>query len=559
MATRRLKYIVEGQDRASPMFGRVAGAIGALGAVAAAVGAFQIGRKLVTGLQRATQLAGVQELQERKLAAALVSTGQASDEVFSKLKAQAAALQAVTDTGDEAIIGVQALLVQFGVATDKVTALSEATLDLAKTFELDFQAAATLVAKAVAGNVGSLSRYGVELDAVKLKADGAAEVLRGLQAQFAGRARAEVGTYEGAIAQLSNAYGDLLEIVGGPFRDVVRESAQALTPLVNNVAAAVVESGLLREGVLRSAIALASFGQTVEGVAKSPAFQFLFVVAYVKLRSAIAEAGQALQSVTNLLDEMSGGFLFNRAAAEGGFFAGLRIELEKLLAAGGGAALTVPPPDVEGFTEKVTVVRGGLIEMSEAVANVVKDGVRATQLQMDEAKEDIVGLGRTIQRQLAGIGVSAALRFGDTLVDAALGAELSFREFFKQLLSDIAKAIVQALILQTILRGTGFGRFLGFEQGGIVPVAGAQRGLLVPGVDTGRDSVLVATRPGEAILPPELTQFLLEAAGGASAPQPVEIMVHTNLPAAVAVLNQDVRAGAVRLTATDLAGPRNTR
>jgi hypothetical protein len=135
--------------------------------------------------------------------------------------------------------------------------------------------------------------------------------------------------------------------------------------------------------------------------------------------------------------------------------------------------------------------------------------------------------------------INGALRLGDTIVDAAFGADVSWRKFFKQFMADIAKAIVQALILKAISSATGVGLF-GFSQGGQVPDTAAMhpagfaaqggqiqnappplpRVLAVPGFATGgqiagtrttRDSVLIAAQPGEIILRNDVTKFAEEA------------------------------------------------
>jgi uncharacterized protein (UPF0335 family) len=62
---------------------------------------------------------------------------------------------------------------------------------------------------------------------------------------------------------------------------------------------------------------------------------------------------------------------------------------------------------------------------------------------------------------------------------------------------------------------------IGYEAGGLVKEKRenkrirpfpAQRGMIVPGIDTGEDKVLIAARPKEAVLPPSLTDFLMRAA-----------------------------------------------
>ena len=136
------------------------------------------------------------------------------------------------------------------------------------------------------------------------------------------------------------------------------------------------------------------------------------------------------------------------------------------------------------------------------------------------------------------IGVNAALDLGDALVDAAFGAKISWRDFFKQLLKDIAKAIIQLTIMNAIAKaagsgssggggGSGFANIIGnvagglgglttvgFNRGGLV---GMQGGGIVHGGSSGRDSVPILASPGEAVLPESLTRLLMNTAEGGGA------------------------------------------
>ena len=71
MADRKLRVILEGIDRASPVFSTVRSAVIGLGAIAAAVGAGAIGRELVQGLQAASAAAAEAEEVQTRLNAAV--------------------------------------------------------------------------------------------------------------------------------------------------------------------------------------------------------------------------------------------------------------------------------------------------------------------------------------------------------------------------------------------------------------------------------------------------------------------------------------------------------
>jgi hypothetical protein len=157
--------------------------------------------------------------------------------------------------------------------------------------------------------------------------------------------------------------------------------------------------------------------------------------------------------------------------------------------------------------------------------------------------------------------VQAAFALGDALVDAAFGAKISFKDFFRQLLKDIAKAIIQALILKAILAGASGGTgaaaptgtlansgfLVGFNGGGI-------RG---PSLNRTRDSVPILATPGEAVLPVELTDFLLEAASIGSA-QDIAVTIESDIPALVTKVNRRVRNRSISLEASKLVTQRGS-
>jgi len=221
---------------------------------------------------------------------------------------------------------------------------------------------------------------------------------------------------------------------------------------------------------------------------------------------------------------------------------------------------------VQGF-EFVGVSAGAtFLTLSEAVQLAVTD-LDLMLARIEQAEIEIVSLGKTITTSLKQVGVNAAVAFGDALVDAAFGAEISFRDFFKQLIKDLLKAIVQALILRAILGIStgGAGAAVGGAAVGFHPVAlraggiiGARSGFLVSGVDGGRDSTLIAGRPGEAVLPKELTDFLMDAAvqGGRTE---IVIRIESDIPQTLRRINEEVRGGGGTLQATRLAGRRAVR
>lgn len=87
----------------------------------------------------------------------------------------------------------------------------------------------------------------------------------------------------------------------------------------------------------------------------------------------------------------------------------------------------------------------------------------------------------------------------------------------------------------------------------------AREGAIVPGLNTGQDSVSVLAQPGEAILPRELTEFLTAAAAGQGGGEMIEVRVTSDIPLVIEEVSRSVRKGEGDLIATRLAGDRSTR
>ena len=98
-----------------------------------------------------------QEKAEKQLETALGKTS-------SALLNQASALQQITTFGDEAIIGVQALIGSFTDDEEAIKSATKATLDLAAAKGMDLKAGGDLVSKTLGSSTNSLSRYGVEVE-----------------------------------------------------------------------------------------------------------------------------------------------------------------------------------------------------------------------------------------------------------------------------------------------------------------------------------------------------------------------------------------------------------
>jgi hypothetical protein len=158
---------------------------------------------------------GAAELAQRKLTQATIAHGASSPAILKGYRDLSDAIQRTTIYANDAVVDAEALLIEVGdVMPVKMGKALQATTDLASGLGIDLQTAALLVGKAFAGNTTTLSRYGVVLNQAAVAAGGIDYVLAQLESRFGGQAQAQLDTYSGRIAQLTNNWRDLQKAVG---------------------------------------------------------------------------------------------------------------------------------------------------------------------------------------------------------------------------------------------------------------------------------------------------------------------------------------------------------
>ena len=177
---------------------------------------------VIEPLRRLTEAMREQVEAEAKLSAGLRNIGLTAEDASERLINYAAALQKVTTFGDEAIIGVAAMLTTFKLTEDTIGNLIPRVLDLSAATGSDLQSAAIQVGKAFTGLPSALTRSGVVIDKLGLemaKAQGETEefafLVGELDKNFKGFAESLAQTDLGKLDQLKNQLGDLQEELGG--------------------------------------------------------------------------------------------------------------------------------------------------------------------------------------------------------------------------------------------------------------------------------------------------------------------------------------------------------
>lgn len=183
-----------------------------------------------------------------QLNATLKSTGGAAGLSSAELQDLASQLQKVTVFGDEAIIGVESLLLIFDkIGKDVFPDAVEAVLNMSTVLGTDLNSSARLVGKALQDPVkalGALRKAGVDFSPAQEKiiknlqktgdlARAQTLILDRMNTKMGESAKAARETLGGALLALSEAWGDLFE-ASGPASDKLRLAIENLTKAISD-------------------------------------------------------------------------------------------------------------------------------------------------------------------------------------------------------------------------------------------------------------------------------------------------------------------------------------
>ncbi len=177
---------------------------------------------------------------------ALRAQGTYTPELSQQYADLAGQYQRTTKYGDELIESMVALLVQIGdVAPKDMQAALTASTDLAAGLRIDLNSATMLVAKALEGNTGALSRYGIQIDDAALRTKGAQAVFEAIADKMGGQATAQAQTFSGQMAVVGNVVGDVKEILGQLLAEGVTPLTRGFMSLPEPVRTTITVIGLL--------------------------------------------------------------------------------------------------------------------------------------------------------------------------------------------------------------------------------------------------------------------------------------------------------------------------
>lgn len=230
----------QAQKSVSPlkgMFGQLAAGLGATIGIGIAF------RKLTQFIKGSVGASREQELAEKGMTDALISTGREVPVNTQHFKNYAKEIQSATRYGDEQVLSAQALLIQLtNLDRDGLDAATKGSVGLATVFKTDLKAATNLVAKALAGNYGALSRYGISVKDLNTDEEKRASLLDQLGTLYK-RSTGETDSYEGAMDQLRNTFGDTTEKIGDTI--VKSEEFRGTVQLIQETLSNFVASGAM--------------------------------------------------------------------------------------------------------------------------------------------------------------------------------------------------------------------------------------------------------------------------------------------------------------------------
>jgi len=215
------------------------GAFGSIGAAAKTLGATLMTALPLLGIAAGLMLLysnlkkGIGATADLESATILLTNSlRNSDDVSGDVAAlvkRAGALEMVSRYGDDEILTTMQLLATYGMERAEIEKSTQAIMDLSVAKGIDLRSATDLLGKAYAGQLGTLSRYGIVVEKTGDKEKDFANVLKLINDNMSGSALADVQTFSGATARLGNVFSDLLRGVGDALVPALMWLANTLT------------------------------------------------------------------------------------------------------------------------------------------------------------------------------------------------------------------------------------------------------------------------------------------------------------------------------------------
>lgn len=166
------------------------------------------------GLGKLATMAGESEVAQAKLDNSIANSTQSFIDNGKALNDLADDLMGSTVVDDEAVKGVEALLVQFGYTEDTVLRLTPLVVDLSRKMGIDLETAAKAVGRSAGGSETALKRLGINVEALGVGANDTERTISALQQTVGGFAAEEAQTFAGQLQIMRNQLSEIGEQVG---------------------------------------------------------------------------------------------------------------------------------------------------------------------------------------------------------------------------------------------------------------------------------------------------------------------------------------------------------
>ena len=431
-----------------------------------------VGAALVTafGAKKSIEAAARQQDAVQRLNNSLANIGEFSQKATLDLQNFAASIEETTRFSDEAVLEQLAFAQAMGATAEQSEKVVNAATDLATALNIDLNSATRNIAKTLGGFAGELGETIPELKELTQEQLRAGEGIELLAARYSGRAAQDVATFSGALEQLKNAFGTVLENIGKIITNnpIVIKGINALTKVFVDLANTI-DSTNIKELTLN----IIEFGRSVTEFVVAPlelAFNLINFV-FLKLKEGVAAVVAVIAADLGRL-----GDLLNSFGVDNTFTQGLQTfressnEVFQEIANDANESFNniLNPEVAVSLDQKLEQVKEKVNEIGEgtSIAAKINEEVKKSTSSLETLKKAFVGVADSAKR---GLGQGIASGF------AAMGAALAKGEnaldaFVKSFLGAIGQMAIQLGSI-FILQGIGFKLIPGLQANGVGLVA----------------------------------------------------------------------------------------
>lgn len=207
------------------------GGVLALAGGKAGVAAGAVGLGAAVGIKQSAEASIEAEKSAARLKQQLETLGISYDDNKAKIDKVISAQSQLSGLDDEDLADSFTNLVRVTGDVNKALEANALAADLARAKNIPVAKAGEIVSKALAGNVGALRKYGVEVE----KGASSTEILGAIQKKFGGQAEAYGKTTAGALDRAGTASENLKEALGDALRPAITAVANTFADFIRDL------------------------------------------------------------------------------------------------------------------------------------------------------------------------------------------------------------------------------------------------------------------------------------------------------------------------------------